>query len=100
MQASAFHWADQPDVGPKLFSGHGSTAVVDPTGVHTDLADAANMCVFATPMSESEVTELRDMAGYNFDTTTRKGQDREPGALWHLFHRDVYADVVRYVFVY
>ena len=96
MQVSGFHWADVPDVGPKFFCGHGSTSADDPTRVHTDLADAANMCVFATDMTTQELEVIKEKADYNFETTTRQ-QKREPAALWHVFHRGVYADLVRYV---
>ncbi len=37
------------------------------------------------------------MAGYDYEATTRQGEKREPGSIWHIFHRDVYGDLVRYL---
>ncbi len=89
MVSSTF-WADAPDVGPKIFSGHGTGgAPIDPTPLHTDLGDAVNICVYGP---EEEVIDDNN----NEEATARtikKKTERHPAALWHVFHRDVYDDV-------
>lgn len=84
-----------PDVAPKFFCGHGSPNMTDPTSLHTDLADAVNLCLYATKSTEAEMEELRKMAQYDITTTNIHDQDREAGALWHIFHREAYEDVAR-----
>ena len=71
----------------------------NPTRIHTDLADAANIMLFTAPLNQKETEELKDMVGYDFEVTTRDaGSKREPGSVWHIFHREVYEDLVRLVY--
>ena len=70
--------------------------MTDPTGLHTDLADAVNLCLFATPSSIAEMEQLMKLVDHDLRTTNFAAHQREPAALWHIFHRDVYEDVKRY----
>ena len=73
----------------------------NPTRIHTDLADAANMMVFTAPLTEQDLEKLKASVDYDFEITTREaGQRREPGSVWHIFHREVYEDLVRLVYEY
>ena len=68
-QLSSLPWQECPFVGPKVFAGHNATDAMDPTPIHTDLADAANVCVH------------------------QSGSDS--ACLWHIFHRESYDKVAR-----
>lgn len=83
-----------PDVGPKLFCGHGSPRMTDPTHLHTDLADAVNLCVDSLECNDEEKAQLKEMTDYNVETTNYETEHREEAALWHIFHREVYDDIV------
>lgn len=92
-QISAYACSERPDVGPKFFSGHGSAQNPDPTRLHTDIGDAANICVDTQDCTDEELHELTRMAGYNINTTNFDAK-KKPAALWHIFHRDSYSDIV------
>ena len=66
----------------------------DPTPLHTDIGDAANVCVFASKCTEDELQELTRLVKYDVTTTNFPGETKDPAALWHIFHRDVYEDLV------
>lgn len=81
------------DIEPKLFCGHGALTRNDPTILHTDLGDAANLCVFGSDVTEEEMNELQKVVDYDITTTNFAGEERKPAALWHIFARDAYGDL-------
>lgn len=68
--------------------------ITDPTSLHTDLGDAANICVFASTCGNEEMEQVTKLVDYDYTTTNFPDETKDPAALWHIFHRDVYNDLI------
>ena len=86
------HWAmHKPDIQAKFFTGDGSLA--ETTNLHTDLTEAASICVHAEPCPDSEKEDQIEFLSHHlpgYDESQLRGR---PAALWHVFVPDAYEAV-------
>lgn len=90
--ATYVHWAmHKPDHIARFFSGDGSLTGTTP--LHTDLTDAANICVHAESCPEGELEAQNILLDKHFPEFNEAKLRGRPAALWHVFHPDAYEGV-------
>ena len=96
---SSITWGmNYPDVKAKFFSGDGTLNENTATALHTDLANAANMCFWASPSSEEDIAKTVDFLRPLFpDIDASKLRNSEFGALWYVFLTNDYDGVNNYL---
>lgn len=92
---SAIHWRmNMPDIKAKFFCGDGSLNEKAATRIHTDLANAANICLWSKPCSEDDIPKkvefLKPLLENINDENVR---NNNYAALWYVFLSDDYTKV-------
>ena len=89
---SSVHWANNvPDVRAKFFSGDGTVCEKFATPIHTDLANAANICLHAEDCPEALLeTKLTFLQQFFPDMTAEVLREDRIAALWYIFLPDQY----------
>jgi len=95
---SSLPWLHLPDVKAKFFAGEGSTNHLAATNLHTDLANAANICVYAAHCPESEQEQKLEYLRSYFPTLEEDTLKRQKiAALWFVFWPQDYDGLKAYL---
>jgi len=84
---SAIHWyMSMPDVTAKFFAGDGTLVEENMTNLHTDLANAANLCVHAEPLSDKQAEDTAEFLQAVFpNISAQQLKTERVAALWFIF---------------
>ena len=95
---SSMHWTHLPDVKAKFFAGDGTINNSAATNLHTDLANAANICVHAEECPQSLLAERVAYLQSFFPDLDESTLKREKiAALWFIFWQQDYEGLRDYL---
>ena len=83
---SSMHWAmGMPDIKAKFFAGDGTTREKSATNVHTDLVNAANICLHVEDVPDDLVEAKLHFLQQFFPTMDAKTlKEKKIASLWYV----------------